>query len=236
MPNDAANNENGSAGRNAEARDITSLVLEGVGAMIYVTDPETGEILFINEAIKRSYNIEEDVIGQYCYKVFHDGMDGICGFCPCHELDKDPDKTIVWEDRNAKTNRIYRRTDRYIDWPGGKKAHVQYVVDITDTEYDYMKYKLTSEALRIAMWDLHVVSGDPLNPDNAFLWSREFRTMLGFTDEQDFPNRLSSWSDLLHPEDKERTLKAFEAHITDTTGKTPYDFTYRLKCKNGLPI
>ena len=119
-----------------EARDITSRVLEGSGAMIYATVPETGEILFINEAIKRSYNIEGDVIGQFCYKVFQTDMDGICGFCPCHQLDKEPDKTVVWEDHSAITGRIYRRTDRYIDWPGGTKAHVQYVVDITDTEYD----------------------------------------------------------------------------------------------------
>ena len=103
----------------------------------------------------------------------------------------------------------------------------------TSIEYDLMKYKLTSTALGVALWDMDVVDGDPVNPRNSFTWSKEFRQMLGFTDENDFPNILSSWSERLHPEDKERTLNAFAAHMTDRTGKTPYDLTYRCKLKSG---
>jgi len=101
------------------------------------------------------------------------------------------------------------------------------------TEYDLMKYKLTSDALGIALWDMDVVSSDPVNPDNTFTWSKEFRHMLGFNNEQDFPNVTHSWSDRLHPEDKEKTLDAFAAHLNDYTGKTPYDIEYRLMLKNG---
>jgi PAS domain S-box-containing protein len=101
-------------------------------------------------------------------------------------------------------------------------------------EYDLMKYKLTSDVLGIALWDMDVVNQDLVNPINKFNWSQEFRHMLGFSDENDFPNLLSSWSDLLHPEDKERTLNAFIAHIKDRTGKTPYDVEYRLLTKNGV--
>ena len=57
--------------------------------------------------------------------------------------------------------------------------------------------------------------------------------MLGFKDETDFPNVTSSWSDKLHPEDKEKTLQAFAAHILDKTGKTPYNVKYRLKRATG---
>ena len=67
-------------------------------------------------------------------------------------------------------------------------------------------YKLANDALHIALWDMYVVNGDPVNPKNSFTWSDEFRHMLGFTDEKDFPNILSSWSDRLHPEDKERKI------------------------------
>ncbi|MCL2100928.1 MAG: ATP-binding protein [Fibromonadales bacterium] len=100
-------------------------------------------------------------------------------------------------------------------------------------EYDLMKYKLTSDTLGIALWDMNVVSEDPINLNNKFTWSQEFRNMLGFDDESDFPNVLHSWSDRLHPEDKERTLSAFAAHLNDHTGKTPYDLEYRLMLKNG---
>jgi len=101
------------------------------------------------------------------------------------------------------------------------------------TDYDLMKYKLTSDALGIALWDMDVVDGDPINPNNVFTWSKEFRAMLGFSDVSEFPNILASWSDRLHMEDKFRTLRAFEKHMMDRTGETPYDVNYRLKLKNG---
>ncbi|MDR3000658.1 MAG: response regulator [Fibromonadaceae bacterium] len=100
-------------------------------------------------------------------------------------------------------------------------------------EYDLMKYKLTGDTLGIALWDMDVISGDPINPNNKFTWSQEFRAMLGFSDEADFPNVLQSWSNRLHPEDKERTLRALTAHINDHSGKTPYDVEYRLMLKDG---
>ena len=100
-------------------------------------------------------------------------------------------------------------------------------------EYDIMKYKLSNDALNIALWDMDVVGGDLLNPANKFTWSQEFRYMLGFSDTNDFPNRLDTWSTRLHPEDKDETLTAFEAHLSDYTGRTPYDVENRIMMKNG---
>jgi len=100
-------------------------------------------------------------------------------------------------------------------------------------EYELMKYKLTSDALDIALWDMDVVNLDPLAPNNKFTWSQEFRHKLGFKDEHDFPDVLQSWSNRLHPEDKEMTLNALAAHLNDRSGGTPYDVEYRLMMKNG---
>ena len=100
-------------------------------------------------------------------------------------------------------------------------------------EYDLMKYTMANDALGIALWDMEVVSSDPINPNNEFKWSDELRRMLGFSDTQDFPNILSSWSDRLHPEDKQKTLSAFVAHLSDRTGNTAYNLEYRLMLKNG---
>jgi signal transduction histidine kinase/DNA-binding response OmpR family regulator len=121
--------------------------------------------------------------------------------------------------------------------PSIVKLRIQYQIEQREQrlaiEYDIMKYKLTREALNIALWDMIVIDGDPINPNNEFTWSPEFRHMLGFTDESDFPNLLSSWSDRLHPADKKPTLLAFETHINDRTGKTPYNLEYHLKMKSG---
>ena len=63
-------------------------------------------------------------------------------------------------------------------------------------------------------------------------WSSTFRQMVGYTSEEDFPNKLESWSDLLHEEDKERVLTQFQSAIDDYSGKTPYDVEYRLLTRN----
>ena len=102
-----------------------------------------------------------------------------------------------------------------------------------NVRYDIMKYQLANKALETGLWDMDVVAGDPANPNNKFTWSDEFRRMLGFTNERDFPNLTSSWVDRLHPEDKERTLNAFVEHLTDHSGGTPYNLEYRCKLKNG---
>ncbi|WP_157794108.1 hypothetical protein [Paenibacillus donghaensis] len=45
------------------------------------------------------------------------------------------------------------------------------------------RYDLINRALVEAPWDMVVVAGDVVNPDNAFWWSSQFRTTLGFPDE-----------------------------------------------------
>ena len=59
-------------------------------------------------------------------------------------------------------------------------------------------------------------------------WSDIFRGMVGYKDKEDFPDRLESWSDLLHEEDKERVIASYWATVNDYTGKRTYDEEYRL--------
>ena len=110
---------------------------------------------------------------------------------------------------------------------------IKLIEQLRTNEYDIMKYKLANDALGIALWDMDAADKDLANPDNKFTWSQEFRAMLGFSDENDFPNVLDSWIERLHPEDKEKVLYAFAAHMNDRTGKTPYDIECRLMMKNG---
>ena len=93
-------------------------------------------------------------------------------------------------------------------------------IDLTDS---ITRFELINQASSVGLWDMTVIAGDPVNPKNEFWWSQQFRTMLGFTDEHDFPNVLESWSSRLHAEDKDRVLTAFAAHLNDHSGATPYD-------------
>jgi signal transduction histidine kinase/CheY-like chemotaxis protein/PAS domain-containing protein len=114
------------------AKHILENILNGIDAQIYVTVPHTGEILFVNNYMKNHFKIEGDCIGKFCYKLFLKDMDGICDFCPCYQLDKEPNSTVAWEMRNPITNRVYHNTDRYIEWIDGTMVHLQQSVDVTE--------------------------------------------------------------------------------------------------------
>jgi PAS domain S-box-containing protein len=102
-----------------------------------------------------------------------------------------------------------------------------------ELETDNIRFKLLLRSVKLALWDMTVDPKDPVAGNNDFWWSPEFRKMLGFNNEYDFPNLLSSWADRLHPKDREKTLKAFSEHLNDYSGRTSYNVEYRIATKDG---
>ncbi|MDE7263005.1 MAG: PAS domain-containing protein [Oscillospiraceae bacterium] len=84
---------------------------------------------------------------------------------------------------------------------------------------------MVHELLNSGMWSMEF---DPQGQMTSVSWSSEFRAMLGYEDETDFPNVLESWSDLLHPEDREEVLRKYYHTIADYTGQQVFDAEYRL--------
>ena len=129
----------------------------------------------------------------------------------------------------------------------GSFAIVGYVIDMTEVheremelrrsrqlnELQLAKLNLVVQASKIGLWDMEVVKDDPVNLNNRIIYSDEFRYMLGYSDENDFPNVLGSWANLLHPEDFVKSVNAFSSHLLDTTGKTPYDIEFQMLRKDG---
>lgn len=92
------------------------------------------------------------------------------------------------------------------------------------------------EREQAAMENIHAAMGSgqwsmEFNKDAEIIsctWTDDFRKMVGYEDEEDFPNRLESWSDLLHEEEKEGVLKEYWDTVRDYTGEKTYDVQYRL--------
>ncbi|MCL2035137.1 MAG: ATP-binding protein, partial [Oscillospiraceae bacterium] len=117
----------------AEKDSLVNLsnTLNGMDATIFVTDPNTDEILFINDALIRVLGLESDVVGQKCYAALR-GNSERCDFCPLAKLDEDPERKVVWDETNPETNRTYQHTSGYIKWLNGRTVYLQYTVDITE--------------------------------------------------------------------------------------------------------
>ncbi len=129
--------ENLARSRLAEEQSNISLgvlesILNGMDAYLYVSDPETDEILFINDTMRKHFGITSPGVGETCWQVLQQGITSRCPFCPNHKLSADPDAVVVWEEHNTLTQHYYKNTDCLIAWAGGKRVHLQHSMDITD--------------------------------------------------------------------------------------------------------
>lgn len=96
-------------------------------------------------------------------------------------------------------------------------------------EHETTALRLVHEVLRSGMWTMEF---DQKGQMASVCWSPEFRAMIGYHDEKDFPDALSSWTDLLHAQDRSRVIEEYYAAIDDYTGKRILDVEYRLLTKD----
>ena len=113
--------------------DDMEVILESTGALIYVIDLATYEILYANNISKEEFG---DVIGKTCYKVLQKHQNSPCSFCPLQQPDINPlllpiGTVYNWENQNSINHKHYLFTDRIIEWRDKRKVKVQIGIDIT---------------------------------------------------------------------------------------------------------
>lgn len=105
-------------------------IYNGIDEAIYVTDPKTYEILFINKALEKQFG--RNIKGEKCYRAFQD-CQSPCSFCTNRYIfGKNLGKAYIWDFRNKKNNRWYHCIDKAIYWPDGKMVRCEVAIDITD--------------------------------------------------------------------------------------------------------
>ena len=106
----------------------------------------------------------------------------------------------------------------------------------TALKHEVERLAAENEVLKIDQWRLNNLLTDENTPNpwdldcitNVFKWSPQFRKLLNFKSQAEFPDVAESWINRLHPDDKQRTLDEFQKHIKDETGNYPYDVYYQI--------
>ena len=144
---------------------------------------------------------------------------------------------------NARFRQIQGGGEGRILTADGSPVYVRlYKEDAADTDgtpiwvlsvqmnWAYENLALVNESIHSALWYFECnENGEIVNVN----WSHAFRQILGYHDILDFPNKLDSWSNLLHPEDHDRVMQLLLETIADKTNTTKYNVEYRLKMHDG---
>lgn len=105
-------------------------LIEQMDEVVYVSDPETYELKFVNKAGLREIHCGPDYAGKKCYRVLQ-GLEAPCPFCTNHLLTTGG--FYIWEHTNEMLGRHYLIKDKLIPWQG-KLARMEVAVDITQKE------------------------------------------------------------------------------------------------------
>ncbi len=121
------------------------------------------------------------------------------------------------------------------------KKNAKFVLEQEIADRDRLRIAFSQvEREQTAMENIHAAMGSgrwsmEFNENGEMVscsWSEVFRKMLGYEGEEDFPNVLESWSNLLHAEDKERVMQEYWDTVNDYTGQKTYDVEYHLQTKH----
>ena len=115
-----------------ESQERLVLVLDSIGADIYVADMQTYEILFMNKHMAESFG--SDLTGKPCYEAFRN-TSGVCPDCPNAKLlsaDGRPTGVYVWDSHDPITQKAFINYDRAIRWNDNRWVRLQVAMDITD--------------------------------------------------------------------------------------------------------
>ncbi|TVQ11104.1 MAG: PAS domain S-box protein [Bacteroidetes bacterium] len=113
-------------------------IFNSIDEIIYITDIETHEILYINK--KSEEILKKNCIGKKCYKEFQN-LDSPCSFCTNSIIKNNNEQSYYWDFHNHFINKHYAITDRLIDWPDGRKVRFEIAIDVT-------QQKIAEQALR----------------------------------------------------------------------------------------
>ena len=114
-----------------ERRQFLS-ILDTTDNLIYISDPESYEILYVNSALTNLFG--PDIVGEKCYKILR-GMEIPCDFCTNKYIfGENTGKPYSWEYQNKAKRRWYRCIDRAIKWPDGRWVRYETAVDITESK------------------------------------------------------------------------------------------------------
>jgi len=105
-------------------------ILDGIEDVIYISDPDTYELLHVNKSFKNNWGNE--VVGKKCYEVLQ-GRTSPCSYCTNDIIFGEKlGKIHLWEFNNETNKNWYRCADKAVRWVNGKMVRFELATDISE--------------------------------------------------------------------------------------------------------
>lgn len=98
------------------------------------------------------------------------------------------------------------------------------------SDWTQQNLKLVNRVMDSGFW---YIDCDENGEAETVSFSHEFRKMLGYSDTLEFPNQLSSWYSLIHPDEREATVGALFDALADWTDTKKFNNEYRMRMPDG---
>lgn len=105
--------------------------------------------------------------------------------------------------------------------------------NVKELDISTKRHDAIDSILNEGSWSMNVIDGDIANPENPFWYSEQFRRLLGFKGEQDFPNVPSSYSDRIHEQDRDRVMEQILHHVRAGVHQAPLQMEFRIRHADG---
>lgn len=128
LKNEIAGRQNTATNLQLERAQLLS-IFDSIEEIIYVSNPQTYEIIFTNKYLQNL--LGEDPLGKICYRKFQN-LDQPCDYCTNKILLRNKDESYHWEHYNSRLDKYFLITDRIIRWPDGSDVRFELAIDITE--------------------------------------------------------------------------------------------------------
>lgn len=112
------------------AETLSKVITDESDNAVYVSDPETYELIHLNRAARKMFGIalDADLTGAKCHKLLQ-GKDAPCEFCTNHLLS--PDDFYIWDFYNPIIEQHFMLKDKLIS-VDGRLLRMEIATDITE--------------------------------------------------------------------------------------------------------
>jgi diguanylate cyclase (GGDEF)-like protein/PAS domain S-box-containing protein len=122
----------------ARTNSQLSAMFESREDIIYVADPDTYELLYINPAFKKTWG---NPLNKKCYQVIQ-AKDSPCSFCTNDKIfGENLGKTYTWEYQNPISGNWYRCVDKAIEWDDQRMVRFEIASNINEEKAINAKLK-----------------------------------------------------------------------------------------------